>query len=183
MTGMYPQMAFLSTPLFLVDFLPRKLRDKPGTIPGMSGLLLLKNKRANFEYEILRTYEAGVLLSGAEVKSLRNKSGSFVGSFVKLLGGEAFLLNAQITPYSFADNKDYDPKRTRKLLLNKSELAALEEITSQKGKTLVPLAFILKGNHIKLEFGVGRGKKAHDKRADIKKRDLDRELARSKKNY
>jgi SsrA-binding protein len=149
----------------------------------MSGMLLLKNKKATFEYEILKKFEAGVVLSGAEVKSLRNKSGSFVGSFVKLLGGEAFLLNAQITPYSFADNKDYDPKRTRKLLLNKHELKELEEITAQKGKTLVPLAFMLAGNKIKLEFAVGRGKKAYDKRADIKKRDLDRELARAKKNY
>jgi SsrA-binding protein len=149
----------------------------------MAGTLLLKNKRANFEYEILKTYEAGVILSGPEVKSLRNQSGSFVGSFVKLIGGEAFLINAQITPYAFADNKDYDSKRTRKLLLSKKELADLAETTAQKGKTLVPLAFILKNNKIKLEFGVGRGKKLHDKRADVKKRDLDRELARAKKSY
>jgi SsrA-binding protein len=149
----------------------------------MTGKLLLKNKRATFEYEILKNYEAGVVLSGPEVKSLRNQSGSFVGSFVKLLSGEAFLLNAQITPYSFADNKDYDPKRTRKLLLSKKELQELEEITSQKGKTLVPLAFILKHNKIKLEFAVARGKKLHDKRADVKKRDLDRELARARKSY
>lgn len=146
-------------------------------------MLLLKNKKATFEYEILSKYEAGVVLSGAEVKSLRNQSGSFAGSFVKLIGGEAFLLNAQITPYQFADNREYDPKRTRKLLLSKKELLDLAEITSQKGKTLVPLAFVLKNNKIKLEFGVGRGKKLHDKRADVKKRDLDRELARAKKNW
>lgn len=149
----------------------------------MSGALLLKNKKATFEYEILKTYEAGIILSGPEVKSLRNQSGSFTGSFVKLLGGEAFLLNAQITPYKFADNKEYDPKRTRKLLLNKNEILELEEITSQKGKTLVPLAFVLIGNKIKLEFGVGRGKKTHDKRGDVKKRDLEREAARAKKQY
>lgn len=147
----------------------------------MSELLLLKNKKARFEYEILDTYEAGVILSGPEVKSLRGQRGSFAGSFVKLVGGEAFLLNAQISPYPFADNTDYDPKRTRKLLLSKHELADLAKIVAQKGKTLVPLAFVLKNNKIKLEFGVGKGKKAHDKRAEIKKRDLERELARARR--
>lgn len=144
----------------------------------MSGKLLLKNRRATYEYEIFKKYEAGMVLSGSEVKSLRNKSGSFFGSHVKLLSGQAYLLNAQITPYSFSDNSDYDPKRTRKLLLHKKELAEIELLSQQKGRALIPLAFILKGNNIKLEFAVARGKKLHDKRREIKKKDLARDSAR-----
>jgi len=85
-------------------------------------MTLLLNRRAKFDYEIAKELIAGIVLSGPEVKSLRNKSGSLVGSFVKIMSDEAFLLNAQITPYKFANNKDYDPKRTRKLLLSKKEL-------------------------------------------------------------
>lgn len=144
-------------------------------------MLLLKNKKATFEYEILKKYEAGVMLSGPEVKSLRKGSGSFAGSFVKILSGEAFLINAQITPYTYADNQDYDPKRTRKLLMKKSEIEELLAETAEKGRALVPLAFILSGRHIKLELGLARGKKLHDKRAELKKRDLAREMARDGK--
>ena len=116
----------------------------PGTIANTMSKLLLKNRRATYDYEILQKYEAGIVLSGAEVKSLRSGSGSFFGSFVKLLsGGEAYLINAQISPYPQADNRDYDPKRTRKLLLHKKELAELEQLSSLKGKALVPLAFVL----------------------------------------
>lgn len=145
-------------------------------------MLLLKNRRATFDYEILKKYEAGIVLSGAEVKSLRNKSGSLTGSFVKLMSGEAYLINAQITPYEFADNRDYDPKRTRKLLLKKKELQDIEEISNQKGKTLVPLAFILSKNKVKLEFGIGRGLKKHDKRRVLKEKAQKRDLEKVLKN-
>ena len=100
---------------------------------------------------------------------------------MKLLGGEAHLLNAQVTPYKHADNRDYDPKRTRKLLLHKKELEEIEQLSTQKGRALIPLAFILRGRNIKLEFAVARGKKQHDKRRDIKKRDLARDTAREMK--
>lgn len=140
--------------------------------------LLLKNRRATFDYEIFKKYEAGMVLFGPEVKSLRLKSGSFFGSHVKILSGQAYLLNAQITPYAYAENSEYDPKRSRKLLLHKKELSEIERLTAQKGRALVPLAFILKGRNIKLEFAVARGKKKHDKRQDIKKKDLARESAR-----
>ena len=143
--------------------------------------VLLKNRRATYEYEIFKKYEAGIVLTGAEVKSLRTGSGSFFGSYVKLLGGEAHLLNAQVTPYKHADNRDYDPKRTRKLLLHKKELEEIEQLSTQKGRALIPLAFILRGRNIKLEFAVARGKKQHDKRRDIKKRDLARDTAREMK--
>lgn len=148
----------------------------------MSGLILVKNRKATFEYEILQKYEAGVVLTGGEVKSLRKGSASFAGSFVQLLSSEAYLLNVQISPYTFADNRDYDPKRTRKLLLHKRELADLQQLTAEKGRTLIPLAFVLKHNQIKLEFGLARGKKLHDKRRELKakaqQRDMERELKR-----
>jgi SsrA-binding protein len=140
--------------------------------------LLLKNRRATYEYEIFKKYEAGIALSGPEVKSLRAGSGSFFGSYIKLLSGEAYLLNTQITPYKFAENSDYDPKRTRKLLLHKKELAEIEQLSQQKGRALIPLAFVLKNRNIKLEFAVARGKKLHDKRQDLKKKDLARDAAR-----
>ena len=112
------------------------------------------------------------------MKSLRAGSGSFFGSYVKLLSGEAYLINAQITPYKFAENSDYDPKRTRKLLMHKKELAEIEQLSQQKGRALIPLAFVLKNRNIKLEFAVARGKKLHDKRQDLKKKDLARDAAR-----
>jgi SsrA-binding protein len=143
--------------------------------------LLLKNRRATYEYEIFKKYEAGIVLSGAEVKSLRAGSGSFFGSYIKFLSGEAYLINAQITPYKYADNRDYDPKRTRKLLLHKKELAEIEQLSLQKGQALIPLAFVLKERNIKLEFAIARGKKLHDKRQDLKKKAQKRDEAREMK--
>lgn len=147
----------------------------------MSVKVLLKNRRASYEYELLKKYEAGVVLTGAEVKSLRNGSGSFFGSYVKLMSGEAHLINAQISPYSYADNTDYDPKKTRKLLLHKKELDELEQFSQQKGQALIPLAFVLRGRNIKLEFAVARGKKQHDKRRELKKKAQVRDTAREMK--
>lgn len=144
-------------------------------------MLLLKNKKATHEYEIERTYTAGVVLSGPEVKSLRNKSGSLTGSFIKPIGGELVLLNAQISPYKFADNTEYDPKRTRKLLVRKKEIMALSTALEQKGRALVPLSFDLLGNKIKLRFGLGRGLKLYDKRAKLKERTIKRDVARQMK--
>lgn len=144
-------------------------------------MLLLKNKKATHEYEIDKTYSAGIVLSGAEVKSLRNKSGSLNGSFIKSVGNELFLINAQISPYKFADNKEYDPKRTRKLLVRKKEIVALTTALEQKGRALVPLSFELVGNNIKLKFGLGRGLKLHDKRAKLKQRTIDRDISSAMK--
>ncbi len=145
-------------------------------------MLLLKNKRAKFDYQIHKTFEAGIVLIGSEVKSLRNKSGSLKGSFVKILGGEAFLINAQITPYKFANNTDYDPKKTRKLLLKKKEIAQLADYSNQKNWAVVPLSILLFGNKIKVRLGVGKGKKQYEKREVIKKRDVKRKIARMMKN-
>ncbi len=144
---------------------------------------LVVNKKAKHEFEILSEYVAGLVLSGPEVKSLRNKSGSLAGSFVKIVGGQAYLLNAQITPYKYADNSEYDSKRTRKLLLKKRELLELQEISQQKGRTLVPLSIAGLGPMIKLRFGVGRGLKQFEKREKVKKQDQEREMDRQVKSW
>ncbi len=138
-------------------------------------MLLLVNKKAKFDYDILDQLQAGIVLSGAEVKSLRLKSGSLTGSFVQIIDNKPVLLNAQISPYKFADNRQYDPKRTRQLLLKKKQLYYLQAQMSQKGYSLIPLNFKLVGKKIKLNLGVGRGKKQFEKRAQIRKRDLERE--------
>jgi SsrA-binding protein len=139
-------------------------------------MLLLKNKTAHLDFELLKKYTAGLVLTGPEVKSVRAKHGSLQGSFVKILGGEAFLLNAQVNPYAAADNKDYDPKRTRKLLLSKKEIAQLSEAADRPKTTIVPLAVLAVGRYIKLELAVARGKKQFEKRADLKKKTIKREL-------
>lgn len=141
-------------------------------------MTLVENSKARFEYEIKEKIVAGVVLTGQEVKSLRGSHGSLSGAFVRILGGEAWLVNAQIPMYAFATEPDYDPKRMRKLLLHKKELLTLQTSSQQKGLTLVPLSIFLEGNRIKLEFGVGRGRKAHDKRQVIRKREMNREDAR-----
>lgn len=143
---------------------------------------LLINKKARSEYEISKIYQAGIVLSGSEVKSLRNKSGSLSGSYVKSINSELFLIGAQITPYKFADNKDYDPKRTRKLLLRKKEIFELLTLADKQGRTIVPLSLELIGKNIKLNLGVGRGKKEYEKREHLKKKALKRELEKEIKH-
>lgn len=143
-------------------------------------MTLAINKTAKRDYEIIKTFTAGLVLSGAEVKSLRLKHASLKSSFVKIVNGEAFLINAQINPYEFANNQDYDPKRTRKLLLKKKEINLLKEATDKKNITIVAIKIFLAGNKIKLEIGIGRGKKEYEKRSELKKkaiqRDVDREI-------
>jgi SsrA-binding protein len=149
-----------------------------------------ENSRARFDYEILENLEAGLVLDGQEVKSIRKGSGSIKGTFVKILYGpafakasagkaEAWLIGAVIPPYQPANApKSYDPTRTRKLLLKKSELKYLIGKSHEQGLTLVPLRLFDKHGFIKLEVGLGRGKKQRDKRESITKRDVKRTLAR-----
>jgi SsrA-binding protein len=143
---------------------------------------LLVNKKARHDFEISKTFLAGVVLTGPEVKSLRNKSGSLKGSFVKVVGTEIFLLGAQVSPYKFADNTDYDPKRTRKLLLKKKEIYQLLEASTQKGWSLVPLDISLVRNKIKVNIGLARGKQLHQKRSALKKKAIKRDLERELKH-
>jgi SsrA-binding protein len=144
----------------------------------MNAMILVNNPSARHDFEITTTYTAGLVLSGAEVKSLRLKHASLKGSYVKLIGEEAFLINAQINPYSFANDAEYDPKKTRKLLLKRHELKQLVGAMERKHMAIVPLSFELKANHIKLNIGLGKGKKEFEKRASVKKRDLERETAK-----
>lgn len=137
---------------------------------------LVFNKKAQHEYTISKKFIAGVVLTGAEVKSLRLQQASLNGSYIKEISGELFLINAQINAYSFAKQEDYDPKRSRKLLLKKSELEALIEASRQKGFAIIPLTFFLSHNLIKLEIALAKGKKEYEKRESLKKRDLRREL-------
>ncbi len=144
---------------------------------------LVHNKKIKRDYEIVEKLEAGIELRGFEVKSLKSGQGSLDGSFISIRGGEAFVLNMYIPPYQPANTpKNYDPNRARKLLLTKKEINHLVGLEKQKRLTVVPVSVYNKGRHIKLEIAVARGKKAHDKREDIKKRDTDREIRRTLKS-
>jgi SsrA-binding protein len=141
-------------------------------------MLLVKNRRARFDYDIQKIYRAGIVLTGAEVKSLRLKQAKLDGSYVKIINNEAWLVNAQINAYKFANQEDYDPKKTRKLLLSKKEIFKLLDLTISKNWAIIPISFELVNNLIKLKIGVGKGKKQFEKRDQIKKRDLQRQLSR-----
>ncbi len=142
---------------------------------------LVTNPHAYHDYEVSKTIEAGLVLTGGEVKSLRLGQASLKGAHVKVVSGEAYLLNAQITPYAFADRRDLDPKRTRKILLHKREVIQLLEVTAKKGWAVIPLSVKAVGRRIKLTLGVGRGKKEYEKRAQLKKRAIARDVARELK--
>ncbi len=140
---------------------------------------LVYNKKVNLDYEIQETFECGIELLGFEVKSLRNNQGSLLGSYVTVRGGEAFIISSNIPPYQTNNTpKDYDPKRNRRILLTKSEIQKLASIENKKGLTIVPISMYSKGKKIKVEIAVVKGKKKHDKREDIRKRDTDREIRR-----
>lgn len=134
------------------------------------------NRKATFDYTILDRLEAGVSLTGAEVKSIRGGHASLEGAFVRIIGSEIYLVNAQIFPYTFARVEGYDPKRTRKLLVHKKEIIALKGKTEGAHLTMVPLAWYTKGPQIKLEVGLARGKKEYEKREKKRKEDQRREL-------
>jgi SsrA-binding protein len=138
-----------------------------------------RNKKAYFNYEILERFEAGISLNGQEVKSIKSGRINLAGSYVVIRGGEAYLLGANVPPYQPKNAPaDYDPERSRKLLLKKSEINYLIGKTKQKGLTTVPLRVYNIRGKIKLEFALVRGKRKVDKREAIKKRETDREIRR-----
>ncbi len=144
--------------------------------------LLARNKRARGKYDIRDKFEAGIVLTGSEIKSARAKKVSLNEAYAKLLGGELWLINAHIAQYKHDARPDYDPRRSRKLLVKKGELKHLVG-KLQRGLTLIPLSMYLTRRGIaKIKLGVARGRKIHDKRAVIKERDLKREQARAMKN-
>jgi len=149
-------------------------------ILGMTALA--ENRKAYFDYEILEKFEAGLVLAGAEVKSIRAGRMSLTGSYVNFHNSEPYLIGASIAPYQPKNQPaEYDPSRTRKLLLNKKEIDYLLGKTKQKGLTLMPLKVYNKGRRIKIEIGLARGKKQYDKRAVISKRETARKIERELK--
>lgn len=143
----------------------------------------VQNKKAHFDYEFLEQYEAGVVLSGYEVKALRANKASLIGAYVVIRGGEAYLVNASISPFQVANTpKGYDPERARKLLLSKKQLAELELGSEKQGLTIVAVRWYNNKRHIKLGIALARGKKKADKRETLKTRDSKREIDRIMKN-
>lgn len=144
--------------------------------------VLLRNKKARHDYNVEDSYEAGLVLLGSEVKSLREARAVMTDAYVFVKNGEAFLSNLQITEYPWANRWNHAPKRERKLLLHKREIEKLEEANTRAGYTLLPLEIYLKNGRIKANIGVCKGKKVHDKRATEKKRDAEREMAAAVRN-
>jgi SsrA-binding protein len=143
-----------------------------------------KNKKARFDYEILETIEAGLVLTGQEVKAIRNGQAKLAGSFVTFHKGAPILTNAHISKYKHTGRlENYDPTAPRKLLLNEKEINYLRGKSQEQGLTIVPLSLYTRGSHIKLEIGVARGKKKYDKRRKIKERETKREIARNMKEH
>jgi len=144
--------------------------------------VVAKNKRAYFDYEHLEKFEAGVVLTGQEVKSIKAGRINLAGTYVILRGNEAYLINADVPPYQPKNTpEDYNPTRPRKLLLNRSEIKYLVGKSEQKGLTLVPLRVYTKKEKIKLEFAIARGRKKADKKDLIKKRESEKEIKRELK--
>lgn len=141
---------------------------------------LAENKRARFDYELLQKFTAGIELYGHEVKAVKSGKMSIAGSFIVVRGKEAFLMGAEISPYQPKNiPKEYEPKRARKLLLQKKEILALAKAEESSGLTIIPLLVYNKNKFLKLDLAIARGKKKFDKRETIKKRDIEREIGRT----
>lgn len=138
----------------------------------------ITNKHALYEYSVIEKYEAGIALYGSEVKSIRSGRINLRGSFVKIVGLEVYLVNADIPLYAYARPDNYDPKRSRKLLLHKKQIIALKTKLDQGNFALIPLAVYTKASVIKLEIALAKGKKKHEKREKIKRHDIEREVER-----
>lgn len=142
--------------------------------------ILDSNRQALHLYEITDRYEAGISLLGTEVKSLRQGGSSLRDAFARVSKDEVFLYNWHIAPYTHGNLQNHDPLRTRKLLLHRSEIRKLLGITKTSGLTLIPLKVYMKGGRVKVELGLGRGRKLHDKREAIKRKEMKREAERGR---
>lgn len=143
---------------------------------------LATSRKARFNYEILETYEAGLVLLGTEIKSLRDHGGTIDQAYVRSKKGELWLINAHIAPYSFGNRENHEEMRERKLLMHRREILKIEAQLQEKGLTIVPLGIYLSRGRAKLKIGLGRGKKSHDKRQTIKERDEKRRIDQIMKN-
>ncbi len=146
---------------------------------GKGSSVIAVNKEANHKYEIIERYEAGIVLEGSEVKSLRNRQNvSFKDSFVRIKNGEAWLYNLYIAPYKYSTINPPDPLRDRKLLLHKREILRLLGKIQEKGYTLIPTKLYFKNGKVKVEIALAKGKKLHDRRRELREKDLRRQLER-----
>ena len=144
--------------------------------------IIAQNKTAYHNYSIEDKLDAGIVLTGTEIKSIRNGKVNIKDSYVNIKNGEAFIYGMHISPYEFGNIYNKDPLRTRKLLLTKREINKLFNLIKQKGISLVPIKLYFKGNLVKLEIGIGKGKKLYDKRQDIAKKDAEMKIKRAMSN-
>ena len=150
-------------------------------MPKGEGKLIAQNKKARHDYSILETIEAGVVLQGTEIKSVRDSRINLKDGFVRIRNGEAYLYNVHISPYDQGNIFNHDPLRTRKLLMHKKQIAKLTAETKNTGVTLIPLKLYIKNGFAKVLVGVAKGKKQYDKRQDLKQKDMNREINRTLK--
>jgi len=151
------------------------------TKPAPGEKLIASNKKAFHEYFVLDKLESGIVLTGTEVKSLREARVNLKDSYVEVKGGQAFLVGMHISPYTHGNRENHEPERTRKLLMHRREIEKLHVQLTEKGLTIVPLRLYFKGGRVKAEIAVVRGKKLFDKRETEKRREADRETAAAKK--
>ena len=147
----------------------------------MSQRIICKNRKASHDYFIEETYEAGMVLLGPEVKSLRDGRANLVDSYARIKGGEIYLYNMHISPYPFAHYIEIEPTRTRKLLMHKKEIKRLIGKTEERGYSLIPLKVYFSGARAKVELGLAKGKRKYDKRQSLKEKDLKREMDQERK--
>lgn len=148
----------------------------------MRNLTNIKNKKATFEFEVLDVYNAGIMLTGTEIKSLRKGKASLSDAYCSFIGDELWVKNLHIAEYSHGTYSNHEPKRERKLLLNRIELNKLQKKIKEKGLSIIPLRFFINENGFaKLDIGLAKGKKMYDKRQDMKSKDAKREIDRMKK--
>ncbi len=141
--------------------------------------IVATNPTARHNYTIEDTYEAGIVLTGTEIKSIKNGKVNLKDSYANIKNGEVFIYGMHISPYEFGNIYNKDPLRTRKLLLNRREINKLTGMIKQKGLTLVPISLYFNGHFVKVELGIGKGKKLYDKRQDIAKRDAERRMQKA----
>ncbi len=139
------------------------------------------NRRARFDYFILDKVEAGIALRGTEVKSIRNGKVNLGDAYAQIENGEIWLLQMHVSPYEQGNRNNHDPLRRRKLLIHRRQILKLKQATQEKGLTLIPLALYFKGSHLKVELGLAKGKRHHDRREDVARRDAEREIQRARR--
>lgn len=151
-------------------------------MPKGEGKLIAQNRKARHDYTVVDTMEAGIVLQGTEIKSIRNGRINLKDGFARVRNGEVYLLNVHISPYEQGNIFNHDPLRTRKLLLHKKQIAKLITETKNTGITIVPLKVYIRNGYAKVLIGLAKGKKQYDKREDLKRKEINREIDRTLKN-